>query len=228
MPCVSKALAVLRRKIRQSARCAGRDGASVTLVAVSKTQPVEAIRAALACGQRVFGENRVAEASAKFSTLKSSFSDLRLHLIGPLQTNKAVEAVRLFDVIETLDRPSLARALAVAIAKQGRSPCFLIEVNIGAEPQKAGVLEKDLDPLLSLCRELGLHVDGLMAIPPVDSDPEPFFARLKELADRHSLARVSMGMSADFEKAIAHGATHVRIGSALFGSRAFPAKGSAL
>jgi hypothetical protein len=222
MTTFAKNLALVSQKIEESCQKAGRGAASVTLVAVSKTQPVEAIEAieaALAAGQRVFGENRVQEAAAKFPALKTRYPELKLHLIGPLQTNKVPEAVGLFDVIETLDRPKLAQALAREMKKQGRTPRLLIEVNIGAEPQKAGIPPEEVAAFLGACQALGLKIDGLMALPPKDQDPAPFFAALKKLADQHNLAQVSMGMSADFEEAITHGASHVRIGTALFGQR---------
>lgn len=191
----------------------------VTLVAVSKMQEAPALTAALAAGQRVFGENRVQEAQAHWAALKPATPDLRLHLIGPLQTNKAADAVALFDVIETVDRPKLADALAAAMAKQGRAlPCY-IQVNTGAEPQKAGVAVDGADALLAHCRAVGLNVRGLMCIPPADGDPAPHFALLAGMAARMGLPDISMGMSADFELAIRHGATHVRVGSALFGAR---------
>ena len=194
--------------------------ADVTLIAVSKTQEPAAIDGALATGQRVFGENRVQEAQGRWPHRRLHLSDLRLHLIGPLQTNKAADAVGLFDVIETLDRDRLARALADAVQKTGRSPRLLIQVNTGAEPQKAGVLPDDLGTLLDSARETyGLTIEGLMAIPPADAAPEPHFALLAELAARHGLTTLSMGMSGDYEAAIRHGATHVRVGSALFGER---------
>ncbi len=215
----AKNLAFISQKIEESCQKAGRAPDSVTLVAVSKTQSVEAVEAALAAGQRVFGENRVLEAAAKFPALKALYPDLTLHLIGPLQTNKVPEAVGLFDVIETLDRPKLAQALAKEIKKQGRTPRLLIEVNIGAEPQKAGVPPKNVATFLAACQALGLKIDGLMALPPVGQDPAPHFATLKKLADQLGLTQSSMGMSADFEEAIAHGASHVRLGTALFGQR---------
>ncbi len=203
-----------------AAKAAGRDPADVTLVAVSKTQEPAAIDAALATGQRVFGENRVQEAQARWAGRLGGLPDLRLRLIGPLQTNKAEDAVALFDVIETLDREKLARALAEAIQKTGRDPSVLIQVNTGAEPQKAGVRVDDVASLLIAARETyGLRVEGLMAIPPVDEHPEPHFQTLARIAADHGLPVLSMGMSGDYAEAIAHGATHVRVGSALFGER---------
>lgn len=192
----------------------------MTLVAVSKTQEAEAIDAALATGQKVFGENRVQEAQARWSSRRRDLRDLELRLIGPLQTNKAVDAVRLFDVIETLDRPKLAHSLARAIRETGRNPSILIQVNTGSEPQKAGVRPEDLSSLLATARDsLGLRVEGLMAIPPVHEDPGTHFERLSRMVCETGLSVLSMGMSGDYEAAIAHGATHVRVGSALFGER---------
>lgn len=201
-------------------RAAGRDPVDVTLVAVSKTQGPDAIEAALATGQRVYGENRVQEAQGRWAPQRIDLPDLQLRLIGPLQTNKALDAVALFDVIETLDRPKLARALAEAIQKTGRAPSVLIQVNTGAEPQKAGVLIPDVAGLLALARsEYGLRVEGLMAIPPVDEAAAPHFRRLRRIAADEGLSVLSMGMSADYDAAVAEGATHVRVGSALFGER---------
>jgi hypothetical protein len=213
-------LAVVRTRMAAAARAAGRDPADISLVAVSKTHPGEAVRQALAAGQRVFGENRVQEAAAKFPPLREAFPDLRLHLIGPLQTNKAGDAVRLFDAIESLDRSKLAAALAAAMAKIGRRPVCFIQVNTGEEPQKAGIRPADADIFIAECRERhGLPVVGLMCIPPVDAPPEPHFALLRDIAQRHGLSRLSMGMSADFETAIRFGATEVRVGTAVFGAR---------
>ena len=190
------------------------------LVAVSKRQPDEKIEAALAVGQRVFGENRVQEAQAHWAARRADYADLELHLIGPLQTNKSDEAVMLFDVIETLDRPKLVRALAKSMAKLGRYPRLLIQVNTGEEPQKAGVAPGELDELLTLARqECGLTISGLMCIPPVEEPAAPHFALLKRLADARGLETVSMGMSGDFELAARLGATHVRVGTAFFGER---------
>lgn len=192
----------------------------VTLVAACKRQPESRIDAALAAGQRVFGENRVQEAQARWDSRRAALADLELRLIGPLQTNKAAEAVRLFDVIETLDRPKLARALATAMEKSGRRPACLIQVNTGEEPQKAGVAPAGLPELLGIATgECGLEVRGLMCIPPVDEPPGPHFALLAKLAARHGLAELSMGMSGDYVLAARFGATHVRVGSALFGAR---------
>ena len=216
---VAANIADLKKAIGTSAREYGRAADSVTLVAVSKMQQDERIEAALKAGQRVFGENRVQEAEERWAGRRRSYPDLILHLIGPLQTNKVADAVALFDVIETLDRPRLADALAAEMKKQGRAlPCF-IQVNTGAEAQKAGVLPEDLPDLLRHARKAGLDVTGLMCIPPVDQPPGLHFVLLQQLARAHGLRNLSMGMSADFEKGIAAGATHVRIGTALFGER---------
>ncbi len=201
---------------------AGRDPGAVTLTAVSKTQPPDAIDAILAAGQRVFGENRVQEAQGRWRARRPDLPDLELRLIGPLQTNKAAEALALFEVIETLDREKLARALARAAETSGKTPRVLVQVNTGAEPQKAGVPVDGVDALIGVARDLGLIVEGLMCIPPVADDPVPHFDRLAALARRNGLAGLSMGMSADYEAAIARGATHVRVGSALFGERNAP------
>lgn len=217
---VTAGLARVRHRITEAARNAGRQPDAVTLVCVSKTHPVEAVRAAITAGQWVFGENRVQEAKAKFPALKAEFPDLRLHLIGPLQSNKVRDAVALFDVIETLDRPKLARALAEEMARAGRRPAVLIQVNIGREPQKAGIDPDQAVILARLCRdEYHLPVLGMMCIPPADQDPAPYFRQLAALAAEAELATISMGMSGDFDIAIAHGATHVRVGSAIFGHR---------
>lgn len=206
--------------IRDAAQKAGRDARDVTLVAVSKVQPVDVILPVLEAGHRTFGENRVQEAQSKWPDLRAQFDGVTLHLIGPLQTNKAEDAVALFDVIETLDRPKLARKLAEAIEKVGRTPKLYIQVNTGEEPQKAGVLPADLGDLLKVARdECGLCVDGLMCIPPVDETPALHFALLDKLATDHDLPVRSMGMSGDFETAIKFGATHVRVGTAVFGER---------
>jgi pyridoxal phosphate enzyme (YggS family) len=202
---------------------AGRPRHSTTLVAVSKTKPVEAVEAALRAGQRVFGENRVQEAKAKFPALRERWPDLRLHLIGPLQTNKVKEAVALADVIETVDRGRLAEALAEEMARSGRRPDCLVQVNTGEEAQKAGIPPAEADAFIADCRDrLGLPVKGLMCIPPVDDEPALHFALLREIARRNGLPWLSMGMSADFEIAIRLGATHVRIGTAIFGARPKP------
>ena len=196
-----------------------------TLIAVSKNQDVDAIREALAAGQRVFGENRVQEARRKFPALRRDYPDIELHLIGPLQTNKAQDAVELFDVIETLDRIELAEALAKAMRKSGRNPRFYIEVNIGLEPQKSGVRPDNAAAFLAACRDkYKLSVSGLMCIPPLNQNPRPYFCAMRDLAKNLSLPHLSMGMSADYETAIACGATEVRIGTALFGERGKIAK----
>jgi PLP dependent protein len=200
-------------------RC-GRRPEDVTLVAVSKTKPAEAVQEALAAGQTVFGENRVQEAAAKFPPLQAAHPALRLHIIGGLQTNKARDAVRLADVIETLDRPRLADALATAMQQQGRRPSLLIEVNTGDEPQKSGIVRNEADGFIRDCKaRFGAQLIGLMCVPPLDQDPRPHFEWLADRAAKHGLATLSMGMSADFETAIACGATWVRIGSAVFGAR---------
>jgi len=211
----------VRAEIGRACRDAGRDPASVTLVAVSKTFPAEAIEPVIAAGQRVFGENRVQEAKAKWPPLLAKHPGLALHLIGPLQSNKAKEAVALFDAIHSVDRPSLCEALAKEIGKQARKPLLFVEINTGAEPQKAGVLPQDADAFLNDCRnKYGLTISGLMCIPPHDEAPGPHFALTAKIAGRNGLASLSMGMSADYATAIELGATHVRVGSAIFGVRA--------
>jgi PLP dependent protein len=219
---VAARLGLIQRRIADAVRASGRAAGAVTLTAVSKTQPPEAIAAALAAGQRVFGENRVQEARGRWTDRAPDFRDFELRLIGPLQTNKAVDAVALFDVIETLDRPKLADALAAAGARVGKPVRVLIQVNTGAEPQKAGVLPGDLTDLIDHARAAGLEVEGLMCIPPADEGPGLHFALLNRLARRHGLTTLSMGMSGDFETAIRFGATHVRVGSSLFGERNGP------
>lgn len=217
-------LAAIRARIEAATARAGRAPGSVTLVAVSKTHPQEAVVAALAAGQAVFGENRVQEAQAKFPGLRSAHPAMRLHIIGGLQTNKARDAVRVADVIETIDRPKLAAAIADAMAKEGRRPDCLVQVNTGDEAQKSGIPRAEADAFIRAARdEHGLPVTGLMCIPPVDQDPRPHFAYLRELAARHGVRVLSMGMSGDFEAAIAEGATHVRVGTAIFGHREAPA-----
>ncbi len=213
-------LARIRGRIAEACARANRAVGSVTLVAVAKTHPAAAVAAALAAGQTAFGENRVQEAAGKYPPLRARHPALRLHLIGALQTNKARDAVRLADVIESLDRPRLAAALAEAMVDQARRPDLLVQVNTGAEPQKAGIPRAEAAEFVRACREdHGLPVTGLMCIPPADQDPAPHFGFLAELAGRLGLAVLSMGMSADFEAAIAAGATHVRVGSAIFGTR---------
>lgn len=207
--------------IAEAARDAGRTPEDILLTAVSKTFDADHIRPALEAGQRVFGENRVQETMAKWPELREAFSGVELRLIGPLQTNKAVEAVETFDVIESVDRPKLARALASAMEKTGRTPRVLVQVNTGEEEQKAGVAPADADAFIASCRnEFGLSVDGLMCIPPADEAPAPHFGFLRVIAERNGLKTLSMGMSADFETAVRLGATHVRVGSAIFGARA--------
>ncbi|MGZ5794666.1 MAG: YggS family pyridoxal phosphate-dependent enzyme [Croceibacterium sp.] len=213
-------LAEVRQHIAAAARAAGRDPASVTLVAVSKTHGADRVRELLDAGQRVFGENRVQEAEEKFPALKAEYPDLTLHLIGPLQTNKAREAVALFDVIQSVDRERLAATLAKEMTRSGRQPDCYIQVNTGEEPQKAGVLPAELDAFVASCRDTHkLPIVGLMCIPPVDEEPALHFALLAKMAARNGLSSISMGMSADYETAIRLGATHVRVGTALFGHR---------
>lgn len=213
----------VRRRIARAAAGAGRSAEAVTLIAVSKTIPAPAIEAAIAAGQRVFGENRVQEAKAKWPQIKARFPEVELHLIGPLQTNKAADAVALFDSIQSLDRPKLARILVEEMKRQNRRPRLFVQVNTGAEPQKAGVDVAAADAFIAQCRsEFGLEVSGLMCIPPLDQDPRPHFAALAEIARRNGIAALSIGMSGDFEAAIARGATHVRIGTAIFGARSLP------
>src|SRR6266496_5867404 len=217
----AEALARVRDEIVAACTEARRDAASVTLIAVSKTFPPDAIEPVIAAGQRVFGENRVQEAKAKWPALREAHRGVELHLIGPLQSNKAKEAVALFDAIHSIDRPSIAEALAKEIAKQGRSPTLFIEVNTGGEPQKAGVLPEETDAFVRACREhYGLAIAGLMCLPPAHEAPAPHFALTATIARRNGLPLLSMGMSADFPLAIAFGATHVRVGTAIFGERA--------
>ena len=213
-------LAEVKQRIDDAARAAGRAPGDVTLVAVSKTHGADRVRELLDAGQRVFGENRVQEAEEKFPALKAEYPDLELHLIGPLQTNKTREAVALFDVIQSVDRERLATTLAKEMERAGRRPACFIQVNTGEEPQKAGVLPAELDAFVAACRDVHkLPVVGLMCIPPVDEEPALHFALLTKMAARNGLAQVSMGMSADYETAVRLGATHVRVGSALFGVR---------
>jgi pyridoxal phosphate enzyme (YggS family) len=222
---VAANLAAVGARIEAATRIAGRVPGSVALVAVSKTHPGAAVREALTAGHRLFGENRVQEAQAKYPLLRETYADLELHLIGPLQTNKVRDAVALFDVIETVDRPRLATALAREMELTGRRPSLLIEVNTGEEPQKSGVMPDAADAFIDECRDqLGLPISGLMCVPPLDEDPAPHFALLRAIARRTGLAQLSMGMSADFETAIRFGATHVRIGTAIFGARGRPAR----
>ena len=218
-------LAQVQARIAAATAAAGRPPGSVALVAVSKTHPRDAVLQAMRGGQLIFGENRVQEAAAKFAGLRADHPGLRLHIIGGLQTNKARDAVRIADVIESLDRPRLADAIADAIAKEGHAsdllvPSLLVQVNVGDEPQKAGVARADADEFILSCKErFGQRLCGLMCVPPAEADPGPHFAWLAACAARHGLATLSMGMSGDYEAAIRQGATHVRLGSAIFGSR---------
>jgi pyridoxal phosphate enzyme (YggS family) len=210
----------VRAEIARACRDAGREPAEVTLIAVSKTFTAETIEPVIAAGQRVFGENRVQEAKGKWPSLQAKHADVSLHLIGPLQSNKARDAVALFDAIHSVDRVSLCEALAKEIARQGRNPLLFVEINTGAEPQKAGVLPQDADAFLTACRNVhGLEIGGLMCIPPFEEAPGPHFALTAKIAKRNGLKLLSMGMSADFATAIQLGATHVRVGSAIFGER---------
>jgi len=216
----TSSLARVRGEIAAACTDAKRDPASVTLIAVSKTFGAEAIEPVIAAGQRVFGENRVQEAKAKWPPMRAAHPGIALHLIGPLQSNKAKEAVALFDAIHSVDRPSIAEALAKEIAKQNRHPTLFVEVNTGEEPQKAGVLPHEADAFIKTCREThGLTIAGLMCIPPFEEAPAPHFALAAKIAARNGLSLLSMGMSADFAAAIAFGATHVRVGTAIFGGR---------
>jgi len=216
----SDGIAAVRAEIVRACRDANRNPASVTLVAISKTFGVDAIEPVIAAGQRVFGENRVQEAKAKWPPLLARHGGLELHLVGSLQSNKAKDAVTLFDAIHAVDRPSLAEALAREIARQKRQPLLFAEINTGAESQKAGVLPQDADAFLAACRDrFGLVISGLMCIPPHDEAPAPHFALTAKIAGRNGLKLLSMGMSADFPVAIAFGATHVRVGTAIFGNR---------
>jgi hypothetical protein len=215
------ALASARARIAAAAKTAGRNPASVTLVAVTKTFGPGHIAPVLEAGHRTFGENRVQEARAKWPALRERYPDIELHLVGSLQSNKAKDAVAVFDAIHTIDRPRIAAAVAEEMAKQGRQLQLFMQVNTGEEPQKAGVAPKDAPGLLRLCRdELGLRIDGLMCIPPLDEEPGVHFAFLAKLARELGLVQLSMGMSADFESAVSFGATHVRVGSEIFGARA--------
>jgi len=213
-------LAEIRSRIDKAAQLAGRKGEEVRLIAISKTYDADAIRPLLEAGHRLFGENRVQEAQDKWPVLKADHPDAELHLVGRLQSNKAEDAVLLFDAIHSIDRPSVVQALAAAIARTGRTPACFVQVNIGDEPQKGGCAVADLPALLDSARAAGLAVAGLMCIPPADVEPAPYFALLAKLARRHGLEALSLGMSGDFETAVTLGATHVRIGTALFGERA--------
>jgi pyridoxal phosphate enzyme (YggS family) len=214
-------LRLVRQEIALAAEAAGRDPDSVKLVAVTKTVPAQAIEEAIEAGQRCFGENRVQEADAKWPALKERHPGIELHLIGPLQSNKVREAVGLFELIETVDRPKLARALAEEMARANKRPRLFVQVNTGEEPQKAGVPPSEAESFVALCRDtFGLTVDGLMCIPPFDEEPAMHFALLAKLAERIGVKELSMGMSGDFARAIAFGATNVRVGTAIFGARA--------
>ena len=218
---IATQLEAVRARIDEAARRAGRAPGSVTLVAVAKTCPAEEVEAARAAGQHVFGENRVQEAMAKYAPLRAAGARFELHLIGPLQSNKVREAVATFDAIQTLDRPKLAAALAAEFARNERRPRLFVQVNTGAEPQKAGIAPESVDAFLDECRTAHkLAVEGVMCIPPADEPAAPHFALLREIARRNGLSGLSMGMSGDFETAVALGATHVRVGSAIFGTRA--------
>ncbi|HOO49925.1 MAG TPA: YggS family pyridoxal phosphate-dependent enzyme [Alphaproteobacteria bacterium] len=209
----------IEKRIGNACSLAGHLPSDVVLVAVTKTLSSEMIDKALDADLRIFGENRVQEAMLHWSTRRAAYSDLELHLIGSLQTNKVRDAVSLFDVIETVDRPALINALVKECEKQNKFPRFFVQVNIGEEPQKAGVLVEDLPEFLSYAKDRGLKIEGLMCIPPADQDPRPFFVQMRSLQQRYQLPYLSMGMSSDFEEAIACGATHIRVGSALFGAR---------
>lgn len=210
----------VQKTIADAEKEAGREAGSVALIAVSKTFEASAIKPVLEAGQRVFGENRVQEAMGKWPGLKEEFDGVELHLIGPLQSNKAKEAVETFDVIHSVDRTKIAKALKTEMDKQGKHPKLFIQVNTGEEEQKAGIAPKDADAFIAMCRdELGLEIEGLMCIPPVDEAPGMHFALLEKIAKRNGLAKLSMGMSSDYPIAVQHGATHVRVGSAVFGAR---------
>lgn len=209
----------IRKQIAAAELAAGRRAGEVTLIAVSKLQPPERVEAVLDRGQRIFGENYVQEAQAKWPAWRDRFAGVELHMIGPLQSNKARVAVELFDAIHSVDRPSLVNRLARLADERGVCPRLFVQVNTGVEPQKAGVIPGDIDGFLRQCRTVGLPIEGLMCIPPDDQDPVPHFRMLRAIADQNGLVGLSMGMSADFESAIAEGATHIRVGSAIFGAR---------
>ena len=212
-----------RSAIARAAQDCGRDPAAVTLVCVTKTFPAEDVVPLLEAGHRVYGENRVQEAMGKWPSLRERFPDIELHLIGPLQSNKTREAVETFDVIQSVDREKIAKALAEEIARSGKHPRLFVQVNTGAEPQKAGILPQDADAFLAFCREsCGLSIEGLMCVPPVDEQASPHFALLADIAARNGLHQLSMGMSSDYELAIQLGATYVRVGSAIMGVRDYP------
>ena len=206
-------------RLARAEAAAGRPAGSVTLIAVSKLQPAARVEGVLKAGHRAFGENRVQEAAGKWPDWRAQYPEVSLHLVGPLQTNKARQALDLFDAVHSLDRPRLARRLADLAQERGACPALFVQVNTGAEPQKAGVLPDDLDGFVAECREMDLPLAGLMCIPPVDDEPAGHFSMLRDMAARNGLPGLSMGMSDDFETAIAHGATHVRVGSAIFGAR---------
>lgn len=213
------ALADIKARIAAAERAAGRPEGSVALIAVSKIQPLDRVVSVLEAGHSVFGENYVQEAAGKWPDLRARFPGTKVHMIGPLQTNKAKTALELFDAIHTLDRPSLAEKLSRLVQARGIAPELFVQVNTGSEPQKAGVLPEDADGFIAACRMLDLPVTGLMCIPPDGEDSAPHFRMLAEIAARNGVSALSMGMSGDFETAIAHGATHVRVGSAIFGAR---------
>ncbi len=214
-------LTKITRRIAQAEAAAGRQSGSVRLIAVSKVQPLDRVESVLLAGHRLFGENYVQEAAGKWPALRARFGAVAVHMIGPLQTNKAKQAVELFDAIHSVDRIGLAEKLAKLAQARGASPELFIQVNTGAEPQKAGILPQDLDGFVAQCRGLDLPVQGLMCIPPEAEESTPHFAQLAEMAARNGLSGLSMGMSGDFEAAIAAGATHIRVGSAIFGARAY-------
>ncbi|HAM49043.1 MAG TPA: YggS family pyridoxal phosphate-dependent enzyme [Alphaproteobacteria bacterium] len=217
---VAANLAAIQARMDKAASEAGRAATDVTLIAVSKFHGADRIVPALAAGQRIFGENRVQEAADKWPSLREGYDDIKLHLIGPLQSNKVRQAVSLFDAIETIDRPKLARRIADAIEALARAPELFIQINIGEEPQKAGIAPREADAFIARCRdEFGLTIAGLMCIPPQGEAPAPYFMLLEKIAKRNGLAKLSMGMSEDFETAIAFGATHIRVGTAIFGAR---------
>ena len=217
-------LSEIKSRIAAAERAASRPEGSVRLIAVSKKQPLERVHQVLAEGHRLFGENMVQEAAGKWPAFREEFGEIEVHLIGPLQSNKVKQAVGLFDAIHSVDRTKLARKIASEIQAQGRTPELFIQVNTGEEPQKAGVLPADADAFIAECRGMDLTINGLMVIPPVDEEPALHFALLRKIAERNGLQGLSMGMSSDFETAIALGATHVRVGSAIFGERVVPPK----
>ena len=214
-------LTQITARLEHAAAAHNRDPSTITLIAVSKVQPLDRVTAVLAEGHRIFGENYVQEAQGKWPDLRARFGPVQVHMIGPLQTNKAKVAVELFDAIHTVDRASLAEKLAKLAQTRGTSPDLFIQVNTGAEDQKAGILPADADAFIAACRAMDLRVMGLMCIPPEGIDPAPHFAALAKMAARNDLTGLSMGMSSDFESAIAHGATHIRVGSAIFGARTY-------